>query len=106
MEQEKSGMKSLTLKTPYGEIRLPTVVRGKYIPLHLHLHVERDWRLIQLIFSLPKTRRTKFVREMLSIVVNAAYYATERYPVLSSKPTKKLTEEQKKKLLRSAFDLT
>jgi hypothetical protein len=106
LEQETSGSKTkLTIKTPRGEVSLPSLIRGKYIPFSLFLHVERDWRLIQLIFSLPKKSRTKFVRDMLNIVINAAYYASERYPVLMSKPMKKLTEEQKSKLLRTALDL-
>jgi hypothetical protein len=45
------------------------------------------------------------VKDMLRIVVNAAHIWLERQPMIQIKHGKKLTEEQRRKLLRSRLSL-
>jgi len=79
--------------------------RGRYIVFHLQLDLTKDWNIIQLIYSLPPRTRSRMVRDMLRIVVNAAHIWSERVPMLQLKHGKKLTPEQRRKLLRTKLGM-
>jgi hypothetical protein len=92
----------LKAKNPEGgEYDIPQPVRGHYVVFPLWLDVGRDWNLIQLIYSLPPRTRSRMIRDMLRIVVNAAHIWLEKQPLLQLKHGRKLTAEQRRKLLRT-----
>lgn len=88
-----------------SEYAIPKAVRGRYVPFTLWFDVAKDWNLIQLVYSLPPRTRSRMVRDMLRIVVNAAHLWLEKAPVLQIKHGKKLTEEQRRRLLRTRLSL-
>jgi len=104
--QLSSDAKRLKVETPEGEeYTIPQAIRGKYIVFPLHLDLTRDWTLIQLIYSLPPRTRSRMIRDMLRIVVNAAHIWLEKQPTLHLRHGKKLTAEQRRKLLRTKLGL-
>lgn len=99
--------RNLKVAAPEGEeYRLPKAVDGKYIVFPLRLDLTKDWTLIQLIYSLPPRTRSRMIRDMLRIVVNAAHIWLEKQPILHLKHGKKLTAEQRKRLLRTKLGLS
>jgi hypothetical protein len=96
----------MKVTTPEGEeYTIPQPIRGKYVVFPLHLHLTKDWTLIQLIYSLPPRTRSRMIRDMLRIVVNAAHIWLEKQPTLQLRHGKKLTAEQRRKLLRTKLGL-
>jgi hypothetical protein len=88
------------------EIELPSLLRGRYIKVSLYLDIEKDWRIIQLLYTTPIGTRTKMLKDILRMVVNAAFLWAERQPLIRTiKTGKKLTEEERRKLLRSRLSL-
>ena len=97
----------MTFSGPDGEVTLPRIRDGKFINFTVVFDVHRDWRIIQLIYSLPARERSRTVKNLLTMVVNAAALASERQPILAMKiKGKKLSADQVKKRLRSAFKST
>ena len=115
MAHEISGKKSssksdddsrLKATAPDGsQYLIPRPVRGKCIVFPLSLDLTKDWTLIQLIYSLPPRTRSRMLKDMLRIVVNAAHIWLEKQPALQLKHGKKLTAEQRRKLLRTKLGL-
>jgi hypothetical protein len=99
--------RKITIKGIDGEeIELPCLDKGKYVRVCFYLDVERDWRIIQLLYSVPSGTRTKMLKDILRMVVNAAFLWAERQPLIRAiKTGKKLTEEERRKLLRSRLSL-
>jgi hypothetical protein len=96
----------LKATTPEGtQYNIPKPIRGKYVIFPLRLDLTRDWTLIQLIYSLPPRTRSHMIRDMLRIVVNAAHIWLEKQPALQLRHGKKLTAEQRRKLLRTKLGL-
>jgi len=96
----------LKVTTPEGEEHIiPQPIRGKYVVFSLRLDLTKDWTLIQLIYSLPPRTRSRMIRDMLRIVVNAAHIWLEKQPTLYLTHGKKLTAEQRRKLLRTKLGL-
>ncbi len=87
------------------QYRIPRPVDGKYIVFPLRLDLEKDWALIQLIYSFPPRTRSYMLKDMLRIVVNAAHIWLEKQPMLRAKHGKKLTPEEQQKLLRTKLGL-
>lgn len=89
---------------PDGEVALPKLREGRYINFTVVFDVRRDWRIIQLLYSIPNRERSRTVKNLLTMVVNAAALASERQPILAMKiKGRKLNPDQVKKRLRSAF---
>lgn len=115
MEPETSGKKSSNSEEDYGNLkvttpeggenRIPKPVRAKSIVFSLHLDLTKDWAVIQLIYSLPPRHRSRIIRDMLRIVINAAHIWSEKQPNLRLRHGKKLTEEQRKSILRTKLGL-
>ena len=106
MLQETSGTKSERIKFsgPDGEVVLPKPYAGRYIHFTIVFDLHRDWRIVQLLYSIPTRERSRTVKNLLMMVVNAAALASERQPLLAMKlKGKKLSPEQIKKRLRSVF---
>ena len=90
---------------PDGEVTLPKLRDGKFINFTVVFDVRRDWRIIQLLYSIPRKERSRTVKSLLTMVVNAAALAAERQPLLAMKVKgRKLNPDQVKKRLRSAFN--
>ena len=89
---------------PDGEVTLPKLREGRYINFTVVFDVHRDWRIVQLLYSIPPRERSRTVKSLLTMVVNAAALASERQPLLAMKVKgRRLNAEQVKKCLRSAF---
>jgi hypothetical protein len=96
----------LKVTTPEGtQYNIPKPIHGKYVAFSLRLGLTKDWASIQLIYSLPPRTRSRMIRDMLRIVVNAAHIWLEKQPTLQLRHGKKLTEEQRRKLLRTKLKL-
>lgn len=105
-EKKTADPNQLKVSTLEGkEYKIPTPIRGKYIVFPLYLDIIKDWSVIQLIYSLPPRTRSRMLKDMLRIVVNAAHIWIEKQPMLTLKHGKKITEEQRKKLLRTKLGL-
>lgn len=107
MRQETSGDSKgerIKFTGPDGEITLPKLRKGRYINFTVVFDVRKDWRLIQLLYSIPPRERSRTFKNLLAIVLNAAALASERQPLLTMRGSgKKLTREQVRKRLQSAF---
>jgi len=105
-QSSSKGAVRITVNSPEGERHsLPQVYQGKFVMFPLRLDLTRDWLLIQLIWSLPPRSRSRMVKDMLRIVVNAAHIWLERQPMIVVKHGKKLSEEQRRKILRTKISL-
>lgn len=66
--------------------------------------MRKDWRIIQLLYSIPPRERSRTFKSLIAIVLNAAALASERQPLLTMKSTgKSLSKEQVRKRLQSVF---
>lgn len=106
MSQKISGEKlpeRLKVKAPDGsEAALPKLVRGKYVVLPLFLDVVKDWNVIQLIYSYPAGMRSRMIRDVLHLIVNALHVWQEKSPAgIRVKIGKKLSDEERRRLLKS-----
>jgi mRNA-degrading endonuclease RelE of RelBE toxin-antitoxin system len=56
MVRERNPHKFTIKDADVNEVELPKLRRGRYVGFRIYFDVERDWRIVQLIYTKPPDR--------------------------------------------------